>query len=63
LSDPNKYTLYVDVNFSSPDSWEFTDAQYQFYGNGDIEQGKRNVEAAIQRVSDAIDKMVLNDLR
>lgn len=53
---------YVEVCFSARESLEFTDADYQFFGNGDIEQGKRNVEAALAKLAEAIDKQVLDDL-
>ena len=53
---------FVEVCFSARESLEFTDADYQFFGDGDIERGKRNVEAAIQRLADAIDKQVVDDL-
>jgi hypothetical protein len=53
---------YVEVNFSERKNLEFTDADYQFFGDGDIERGKRNVEAAIQRLADAIDRQVLDDM-
>jgi hypothetical protein len=52
----------VEVNFSSRERLEFTDDDYQFFGDGDIEQGKRNVAAAIERIAKIIDGAVMNDL-
>jgi hypothetical protein len=60
---PTRYIFHVDVKFSSEDRLEFTDADYQFFGDGDLERGKRNVEAAIERLARKIDEQVLNDLK
>jgi hypothetical protein len=53
---------FVEVCFSVRESLEFTDADYQFFGDGDIEQGKRNVDAALAKLANAIDQWVVDDL-
>ena len=53
---------FVEVCFSVRESLEFTDADYQFFGDGDIEQGKRNVDAALAKLAKAIDQWVVDDL-
>jgi len=47
---------HVEVHFHTPSNqWDFTDADYQFFGDGDIERGKRNVARALDRLADIID--------
>lgn len=53
---------FVEICFSVRESLEFTDADYQFFGDGDIERGKRNVDEAILKLAKFIDQQVLDDL-
>jgi hypothetical protein len=57
-----EYQTHVEVHFTGRDGLEFTDSDYQFFGDGDIERGKRNLEAAIKRLSDQIDMLVLAEM-
>lgn len=54
-----KHETYVEISFSSlVGRSAFNDDDYQFFGDGDIGRGKRNVEAAIQKLADRIDDLV-----
>lgn len=52
---------HVEVTFRSPENLEFTDDDYQFFGDGNIERGKRNVEAAIEKLARRIDRLVSSE--